>query len=65
MSEDETYRNRDYQRTRASREMADKRMKLVKESKFAFLSAVIDHYCYLMDLLTEKNTIYLILPRIS
>ena len=54
MSEDETYRNRDYQRTRASREMADKRMKLVKESKFSFLSAIIDHYAYLMDLKKEE-----------
>ncbi len=45
----EYYRNRNPHQTRATRDMADKRGKLVKESKFAFLSAVIDHYCYLMD----------------
>ena len=49
----EYYRNRNPHQTRATRDMADKRGKLVKESKFAFLSAVIDHYCYLMDLKKE------------
>ena len=37
----ETYRNRDYQQTRATRDMADKRTKFVRESKFSFLTAVI------------------------
>ena len=50
----EYYRNRNPHQTRATRDMADKRGKLVKESKFAFLSAVIDHYCYLMDLKKEE-----------
>jgi hypothetical protein len=30
--------------------MSNKREKLVKESKFSFFSAVIDHYAFLMDL---------------
>jgi len=49
----ETYRNRDYQQTRATRDMADKRTKFVRESKFSFLTAVIDQYAYLMDLKKE------------
>ena len=48
-----TYRNRDYHSTRASREMSDKRSKFVRESKFSFLTAIIDHYAYLMDLKKE------------
>ena len=49
-----TYRNRDYHQTRATRPMAAKREKLVKESKFSFFSAVIDHYAFLMDLRKEE-----------
>ncbi len=48
------YRNRDPHQTRATRDMANKRSKFVKESKFAFLTAVVDHYCYLMDLKKEE-----------
>ena len=36
------------------REMSDKRGKLVRESKFSFLTAIIDHYAYLMDLKKEE-----------
>ncbi len=49
-----TYRNRDYHQTRATRPMSDKRDKLVRESKFSFFSAVIDHYAFLMDLRKEE-----------
>ena len=52
MAED-TYRNRDYHQTRATRDMAEKRTKFVKESKFSFLTAVVDQYAYLMDLKKE------------
>jgi len=48
-----TYRNRDYHQTRATRDMAEKRSKFVKESKFSFLTAVVDQYAYLMDLKKE------------
>ena len=53
----ETYRNRNYRSTRASREMSDKRSKFVRESKFSFLTAIIDHYAYLMDLKKEDGKI--------
>ena len=33
----ETYRNRNYQQTRATRDMADKRAKFVNESKFSLM----------------------------
>ena len=46
----ETYRNRNYQQTRATRDMADKRTKFVRESKFSFITAIVDQYAYLMDL---------------
>ena len=49
-----TYRNRDYHQTRATRPMSEKRNKLIKESKFSFFSAVIDHYAFLMDLRKEE-----------
>ena len=49
-----TYRNRDYHQTRATRPMSDKRVILVRESKFSFFSAVIDHYAFLMDLRKEE-----------
>jgi|TARA_Y100000310_G_scaffold99180_1_gene96953 hypothetical protein len=50
----ETYHNRNYHQTRATRDMAEKRSKLVKESKFCFISAIVDHYAYLMDLKKEE-----------
>ena len=50
----EYYRNRDPHQTRATRDMAAKRNKLVKESKFSFISAIVDHYAYLMDLKKEE-----------
>ena len=49
----ETYRNRNYNQTRATRDMADKRAKFVRESKFSFLTAIVDQYAYLMDLKKE------------
>ena len=48
-----TYRNRDYHNTRATREMSGKRDKFIRESKYSFLTAVIDQYAYLMDLKKE------------
>ena len=51
---DEFYRNRDPHQTRATRPMDGKRSKLVAESKFSFISAVIDQYCMLMDLKKEE-----------
>ena len=48
-----TYRNRDYHNTRATREMSCKRDKFIRESKYSFLTAVIDQYAFLMDLKKE------------
>ena len=48
------YNNRDPRKTRATRDMIEKRMKLINESKFSFFAAVIDHYAYLMDLKKEE-----------
>ena len=50
----ETSRNRDNHQTRSTRPMSEKRNKLIKESKFSFLSAIIDHYAFLMDLRKEE-----------
>ena len=49
----DTYRNRDYHNTRSSREMIGKRDKFIRESKYSFLTAVIDQYAFLMDLKKE------------
>ena len=48
------YNNRDPRKTRATRDMIEKRTKLIHESKFSFFAAVIDHYAYLMDLKKEE-----------
>ena len=47
------YKNRVPRNTRATRDMIEKRMKLIGESKFSFITAIIDHYAYLMDLRKE------------